>query len=428
MNKLEIFKPGRHTAMSGAVINFTEADLKATAEAYDPKLYEAPLVVGHPKLDAPAYGWVKSLAYSGTLNAGPDQVDPEFAEMVNAGRFKKISASFFAPAAPGNPKPGVYYLRHVGFLGATPPSVKGLKNASFADSEEGVIEFSEDVDAGVVSRLFRSLRELVISKFGTEDADRAVPDWLIESIKMPEAVRAAYAEGDTETAVKWLKAAIKLHEDHMAGKAPTTGPAGEKSQQKMMDQMQRALAALTGEAKQTMDMSEPNQEITMKPEEIVAKEADVKKREAAIDTKEASFAEREQKIALAEAKARRTEVTGYVEGLVKAGRLLPRDQAPLVEFMAALDEAAVIEFAEGNETKKEPRGKWLREFLGRLPQQVDYAERTKAGEGDDKTVSFAAPHGYSVDPARLEMHNKALAYQASHPNTSYDAALAAVSK
>lgn len=354
--------------MSGLALNFTEADLKATAEAYDPALYEAPLVVGHPKLSAPAYGWVKSLAFAGTLDAEPNQVDPAFADMVNKGHFKKVSASFFLPNAPENPKPGVYYLRHVGFLGAQPPAVKGLKNASFAAGEEGVIEFGDWSDT-MQARALRRLRDWLIGKFGSDEADKAIDPYLVEEI------------------------------ERLAQEPPKPG----------------------------VSYSDPNQEITMKPEEIAAKEADVKKREDAINTKEASFAEREQRIAATETKARRTDVTGYVDGLVKEGKLLPRDQAPLVEFMAALDEAAVIEFAEGNETKKEPRGKWLREFLGRLPQQVDYAERTKPGEGGDKTVSFAAPHGYGVDPARLELHNKALAYQASHPNTSYDAAIAAVS-
>ncbi len=51
----------------------------------------------------------------GALSATPRQVDPAFAEMVEAGRFKKISASFYAPSASGNPVPGTYYLRHVGF-------------------------------------------------------------------------------------------------------------------------------------------------------------------------------------------------------------------------------------------------------------------------------------------------------------------------
>lgn len=52
------------------------------------------------------------------------------------------------------------------------------------------------------------------------------------------------AERGVDAARKWLKAAIVLHEKHMSGRAPTTGPEGEKSQQQMMDQMMSALAAL----------------------------------------------------------------------------------------------------------------------------------------------------------------------------------------
>ena len=52
--------------------------LAATAGAYDPTLHEAPLVVGHPELDAPAYGWVRSLRFAaGALEAEPYQVNPD---------------------------------------------------------------------------------------------------------------------------------------------------------------------------------------------------------------------------------------------------------------------------------------------------------------------------------------------------------------
>ncbi|MDP3715502.1 MAG: peptidase, partial [Burkholderiales bacterium] len=60
MKSLHVFKKGRQTATSGVTITFTEADLKASAEAYDPALHEAPIVIGHPKTDDPAYGWIKS--------------------------------------------------------------------------------------------------------------------------------------------------------------------------------------------------------------------------------------------------------------------------------------------------------------------------------------------------------------------------------
>lgn len=151
---LHIFKPGRHTAMSGATLEFSATDLAASANAYDPAKFEAPLVVGHPRLDAPAYGWVSRLtAGVAGLEAEPHQVDAAFAELVNEGRFKKISASFFMPDAPGNPVPGVFYLRHVGFLGAAAPAVKGLRSPEFSSDETGIetIEFSTHEEISAVT-------------------------------------------------------------------------------------------------------------------------------------------------------------------------------------------------------------------------------------------------------------------------------------
>lgn len=145
---IHIFKAGTHTANNGVTMLFSEADLKASAAAYDPTLHEAPLVVGHPATNAPAYGWVKLLSVDdGGLLALPDQVDVAFAELVKLGRYKKISPSFYPPTSPKNPKPGVFYLRHVGFLGARPPAIKGLKPVEFDDADD-CITLEITVDSG----------------------------------------------------------------------------------------------------------------------------------------------------------------------------------------------------------------------------------------------------------------------------------------
>ena len=137
---LSVFRSGRHTSMDGTVLEINEADLQQTVDAYQPALHEAPLVVGHPQHDAPAWGWVAALKLvNGELQALPRQVDPAFADLVRAGRYKKISASFYTPRSANNPRPGVYYLRHVGFLGAQPPAVKGLPDAAFRENEAGVV-------------------------------------------------------------------------------------------------------------------------------------------------------------------------------------------------------------------------------------------------------------------------------------------------
>lgn len=149
--------------MSGETLSFSEADLAATANAYDPEKHEAPIVIGHPEHDDPAWGWIKSLrATKNDLEAEPVQVDPVFTEMVKTGRFKKISSSFYSPTSPNNPVPGVYYLRHVGFLGAQPPAVKGLHQASFAANEAGIVEFSEEIEE---ETMLRQISNWLISKF-----------------------------------------------------------------------------------------------------------------------------------------------------------------------------------------------------------------------------------------------------------------------
>lgn len=87
--------------MNGVRFDFSEADLAATVKAYDPALHEAPLVIGHPKHDAPAAGWVKSLTGDAQgLTAEPQQVDPAFAELLAKHSFKKSRRPSITPMPP----------------------------------------------------------------------------------------------------------------------------------------------------------------------------------------------------------------------------------------------------------------------------------------------------------------------------------------
>lgn len=143
-----IFRAGRHRAIGGQTVEFSEADLAAVAAAYDTAVHEAPLVIGHPKTDDPAMGWVSGLKCVGLrLEADFRQMDPAFAEAVEAGRYKHVSAAFYAPDSPRNPKPGGYYLRHVGVLGAVPPAVKGLGPLTFAEDDTVFLAFGEEEGA-----------------------------------------------------------------------------------------------------------------------------------------------------------------------------------------------------------------------------------------------------------------------------------------
>ena len=148
LRALPIFKVGRHTDMSGTTLEITEADLEKTVAAYQPSRHEAPLVVGHPQHDAPAWGWVASLALvDGTLLAVPHQVDPAFAEQVATGRYKKISASFYSPNALSNPTPGVYYLRLGGYNASVPARV-GWDYPNAGSVQAGTIRVNLRCNAG----------------------------------------------------------------------------------------------------------------------------------------------------------------------------------------------------------------------------------------------------------------------------------------
>lgn len=143
--EIAIFKPGKHTTSDGRVITFTEADCRDIVESYDPALAEAPFVIGHPKQTAPAYGWAASLKFeNGLLRTTGKQVNTDFAEAFKSGAFKKRSASIYLPDSPGNPRPGHFYLRHVGFLGAEAPAIKGLPDVNFSApaGDNAFVEFS----------------------------------------------------------------------------------------------------------------------------------------------------------------------------------------------------------------------------------------------------------------------------------------------
>lgn len=134
---IEVFRAGDY----GSKGIYTAADVKQMADDYDPSKHEAPVVLGHPKDDAPAYAWVQALkSVDGTLFAKLNQIDPQFEESVDAGRYKKRSIALYRS------KDGKLHLRHVGWLGAAVPEVKGLADAKFdAESQQfEAIDFQEE--------------------------------------------------------------------------------------------------------------------------------------------------------------------------------------------------------------------------------------------------------------------------------------------
>jgi hypothetical protein len=294
MKKLHIFRAGKHTASGGDQIDFSETVVAQIAHGYDPAKHEAPIVIGHPASNGPAYGWVRSLSATGAdLDAEPHQVDQSFMDMVAAGRFKKISASFYTPDAPNNPTPGSYYLRHVGFLGAQPPAVKGLRPVQFDDGQAGgIIEFTDDY---ANSSLWRRLREFLIGKYGVETADEVAPSYLVQSL-----------EDDA--------------------RKPSTPPQTSNSFQEH--------DAMTKE------------ELDARAAELNTREAAIKTREDAATAKETSFADRESAIATRERAIATGEISTWLDQQIAAGRVTPAEKPTLAAFAETLDRSKTADFGE----------------------------------------------------------------------------------
>ncbi|RKY70051.1 MAG: peptidase [Candidatus Latescibacterota bacterium] len=363
MEKMHIFNTGKQTAANGTEIDFTDDLLQASAAAYDPEKHEAPIVVGHPQHNLPAYGWVKAVEFAdGKYLADPDQVDADFSELVQAGRFKKISASFYPPEHAANPVPGVYYLRHVGFLGAQPPAVKGLKAVEFAE-EEGLItiEFSEWSDRSI-ARMFRRLKNFMIDRFGQEEADKAIEEYEIETVS-EEALRPDPVDVSTP-----------IYREPEA-------------------------------AKETITMS-------MTAEEIVAKEAEINQREANFAERETTLDQREQRLADQETTTRDAELTNFVEVLTTEGKLLPAHKEAVLAVLKGLPDSAVS-FAEGGNPVEKSLVDALKGVFATMPNLIEFAE---VGNPDGALPEKASANDYSeeVDDDRLKLHNKTLAYAEEH--------------
>ncbi|MBX3588787.1 MAG: hypothetical protein KF796_19315 [Ramlibacter sp.] len=393
MPSFQLFKQDTPvTSMEGTAVRLTGAQLQGIAERYDPDLHEAPIIIGHPEHDAPAFGWVKGLSFAdGALLADEHQVDKTFAQMRQEGKFKKWSARFFGPGAKNNPTPGELYLKDVGFLGAATPAVKGLRAYSFADDDGDVLvaelSFSDlpAYSGSYIARMFRGLRDWLIEKDGKEVADRVLPDWDVQHL------------ADISTRADAQDA------DGLSFRDPNLNPPAstkEKPAMKTPEQLQAELGAAT------------------------------KERDEAL----AKLAQKAQVEAQREADARHNDNVSFADKLVADARWPAGSKDVLVATLDALSkptDTGLLSFGDGDAAK--PLAGVLREQLEALPVQVTFQElatrRGEAREGEG-LVSFADQPGYEkvqVDADRLDLDRRIKAYAAKH-NVDYATAAAKVPK
>ena len=196
---IEIFRGGTQADSQGREHD-GDAVIENALATFDAAAHEPPLVIGHPQTNAPAFGWVQALKKSGDrLLAKFKDVVPEFQAIAKQGLFKKRSASFYPDGR----------LRHVGFLGAAAPAVKGLADLKFEDDAETIC-FEHNIKARKTTQkedtMFANFGEFMeFLKFWKKETGKVASGEAVvipEKDPAPGKAPASFSEADIEAAKK----------------------------------------------------------------------------------------------------------------------------------------------------------------------------------------------------------------------------------
>lgn len=358
---IEVFRTGTHTDSSGNTRTWTEQDLDMIVKKYDPSNHEAPVVIGHPEHNAPAYGWVESLERKGrSLWAKIKPTVNEFVDWVKRGLYKKVSIALYPDLS----------LRHIGFLGAMPPAVKGLQPPQFSDSEfsEYTIEF-RDWTADERDRLAK----------GQIKGDFAGPNQSFPIAGPQDVADAWRLAGRADNPDEVRRNIIRI-----AKKYGWTDALPE--------------TAIEWAKEHNIELKE------VKMDKIIELEEKLKEKEKALaefaekdKAKEEEIARLKRELEEERAKQRKAEFASFCDKLISEGRLTPAMRPVVLDFMEILQGIGEYEFSEG---KAQPIEKF-KAFLTGLPKQVEFGEIARKNNTvvtDDiteiaKKIASVAPKG-----------------------------------
>lgn len=347
---IEVFRAGTHTDSKGRSCTFTEADLDQMVSNLT--LGAAPAVLGHPKHNDPAYGWVKS---DGAKREGTslfvkfEDVNPAFQAGVDSGAYRNRSVSVFKDKDAG------WRLQHVGWLGAARPAIDGLQPLDYS-AEVDAHEFDAgDWDVGYalsdMAELLRGVREQLIADKGIEAADAVLPSWRIQSVA---------------------------------------------------DSAQRVMAAARAEPDEgVLPFSQPNTGGGMSFTQEQLDAAAAKARKEAEDKHAAEFAAHQAELTQLRGERQAERIGAQVADWKAKGLVTPAEEPGLAEFMTSLEGAAgdfTFSASDKSEVKKTP-AQFFAEFmaarkpvvkLGAQPGEADAdpVDATNAAQIADRAQSY----------------------------------------
>jgi len=351
--EIEVFKAGTWTDSSGNTRTWTEEDLDRIVKQYNSqKEHEAPIVIGHPKDNAPAYGWVERLEKRGqSIWAKIKPTVQEFVDWVKQGLYKKVSISLYPDLL----------LRHIGFLGAMPPAVKGLQVPQFSDAEYS--EYIMDFRKWTQEERDKLARGEIKGEF-------AGPNQSFPIAGLEDVGDAWKLSGHAENPDQIRRNIIRIAKKYgWVSALPDSAREWAKEQ--------------------NIELTEVQMEEKLKELETQLKEKDKALDEFAErdKAKEEEIAKLREEISRIEKEKRQTEFSSFCEDLIKEGKLTPAMRPVVMDFMEILYGVQEYEFTEGEGKVKANPAERFKSFLKALPKVIEYGEfavKDKVIDGRDK--------------------------------------------
>lgn len=354
---IEVFRAGTHTDSKGRGCTFTESDLDQMVSNL--ALGAAPAVLGHPKHNDPAYGWVKpegAKRDGASLYVKFDDINPAFEASVASGAYRNRSVSVVKDADAG------WRLQHVGWLGAAPPAIAGLTPLDYSAELDAYQFDADDFDIGLAlsdtADMLRSLRDQLIADKGLDAADAALPSWRIQSL--------------ADASARVIRDAQANPEDDPAIPSPFSKPTGG-----VMSFTQEQLDAATAKA---------------------SKEAGDKSR--------ADFVAQGEELLRLRSERQAERIGAQITGWKAKGLVTPAEEAGLSEFMGSLETGGgefTFSASDKSAVKKTPT-QFFAEFMAGRKPLVKLGHQMPADDGGAVNGNDA---GQLADAARSYMSEQA---------------------
>lgn len=343
---IEVFRSGSHVDSKGRKVEFVNGDLDEMVA--NVSLGKPPAVLGHPKHDAPAYGWAELKRVGNSLFAKFSDLNKDFEAAVDSGAYRNRSVMVHKDAQHG------WRVGHIGWLGAALPALPGLQPLTYSAPADG-FEFSAEApawDTGYalmdVASALRGMRDHLLATQGQEVADAAIPDWRITSIS------------DAATRIRNTP-----DDDAMPGAArPFTAPLNGADMPFSQEDLDRTAAETEARVRAELAAAAPAQAA-----EFAAQAAELQQ------------LRRDRQL---------ERIAAQITGWKAAGQLLPAEEPGLAEFMAALEGGATEAFefaAAGTATKKTP-AEYFAQFVAARGRLVKLGSAADTGTDPGPQVNL----------------------------------------